>query len=226
MIIGAQKVSYSSTAKWYNIYVQADPLQYVVIANSGFKASAWTMTSTATPPTTDATTDGVAEGGRIGHVIDMETDAVMKQRVAKSTRDNYERSNIAFLLWLFENNEKYPDLLEQNLYERMSEGRVIDQDRRTRKGLPCKKRERIRAVCRQSLQQMKADDAESIPLNLQKLTFTIFSRYLSTFKKKIKRKRKRGELMRDGEAVDVEVRLSASSYESAFSALSHLYTDV
>ena len=31
-------------------------------------------------------------------------------------------------------------------------------------------------------------------------------------------------MIRDGEAVDVEVRLSASSYESACSALSHLYT--
>ena len=32
-------------------------------------------------------------------------------------------------------------------------------------------------------------------------------------------------MIRDGEAVDVEVRLSASSYESTCSALSHLYTD-
>ena len=36
------------------------------------------MTSTATPPTTVATTDGFAEGKRIDHVIDMETDVVMK----------------------------------------------------------------------------------------------------------------------------------------------------
>ena len=64
------------------------------------------MTSTATPPTTVATTNGVAEGGRIDHIIDMETDAVMKQRVAKSTRDNYERSKNLWNSYLLWNGEK------------------------------------------------------------------------------------------------------------------------
>jgi hypothetical protein len=66
---------------------------------------------------------------------------------------------------------------------------------------------------------------ESIPIKLDQLTFTIFSRYLSTFKKKVKKKSRRGEVVRDGDVDEVEVRLSASSYESACSALSHLYTD-
>ena len=48
---------------------------------------------------------------------------------------------------------------------------------------------------------------------------------MSTFKKKVKKKRRRGEVVRDGDVDEVEVRLSASSYESACSALSHLYTD-
>ena len=64
------------------------------------------MKSTATPPTTVATTNGFAEGGRIDHVIDMETDAVMKQRVAKSTRDNYERSKNLWNSYLLWNGEK------------------------------------------------------------------------------------------------------------------------
>ena len=34
--------------------------------------------------------------------IDNDTEAVMKQRVAKSTRGGYKRSNITFILWLFD----------------------------------------------------------------------------------------------------------------------------
>ena len=119
-------------------------------------------------------TEATAEGEGNDLEIDMETDAVMKQRVAQSTRDNYERSNIAFLLWLFENSGKYPDLLESNLYQKMREANRIDQSRRTRAGRPCKKRDSIRAVLRSSLRNIKSEMEESIPIKLDQLTFTIF----------------------------------------------------
>jgi hypothetical protein len=123
----------------------------------------------------------------------MKTDTVMKQRVAQSTRDNYERSKIVYLLWLFENNGTYPDLLEPNLYQRMREANGIDQARRTRTGRPCKKRDSIKAVLHSSLRKIKSDMEEAIPIKLDQLTFTIFSRYLSKFKKKLRKKKREGK---------------------------------
>ena len=48
--------------------------------------------------------------------IDNETEAVMKHRVAKSTRESYKRSNITFIPWLFDHHNKYPSLLQPTLY--------------------------------------------------------------------------------------------------------------
>ena len=81
----------------------------------------------------------------------------------------------------------------------------------------------IRAVCREALRTIKPYFQASIPVKLEHLTFTVFYRFLSTFKKK---KFKRG--IQDkvtGDDQDVEVRLSISTYEGECSELSHLYHD-
>ena len=44
--------------------------------------------------------------------MDRETRFIMKQRIAESTRNNYETRNINFILWIFDNREKYGELLE------------------------------------------------------------------------------------------------------------------
>ena len=49
--------------------------------------------------------------------IDIETKAIMNQRVAKSTRGVYKISNIAFILCLFYYHNKYPILLQPTLYD-------------------------------------------------------------------------------------------------------------
>ena len=36
-------------------------------------------------------------------LMDLETTAVMKERVASSTRKGYESRNVAFMIWLFDN---------------------------------------------------------------------------------------------------------------------------
>ena len=43
--------------------------------------------------------------------INNDTEAVMKQRVAKLTRESYKRSNLTFILWMFGHHNKYPSLL-------------------------------------------------------------------------------------------------------------------
>ena len=50
-----------------------------------------------------------------------------------------------------------------------------------------KSRHGIRAVYREALQKIKLDTQASIPVKLENLTFTIFSRFLSTVNKKIKK---------------------------------------
>ena len=44
----------------------------------------------------------------------------MKQRVAKSTRESYERSNTTFILWLLDHHNKYPILMKPTLYNMMN----------------------------------------------------------------------------------------------------------
>ena len=41
------------------------------------------------------------------HLMDLETAAVMKERVASSTRKGYEFRNVAFMIWLFDSNGQY-----------------------------------------------------------------------------------------------------------------------
>ena len=48
-----------------------------------------------------------------------ETEAVMNQRVAKSTRENYERSIITFIPWLYYHHNKHPSIIQPTLYNMM-----------------------------------------------------------------------------------------------------------
>jgi len=44
--------------------------------------------------------------------MDLDTEAIMKARVAKKTRKGYDGRNIQFMLWLFDSpDEKYRPLL-------------------------------------------------------------------------------------------------------------------
>ena len=45
-------------------------------------------------------------------LIDNEMESIMKQRVAKPTRESYERINITFIIWMFYHHKKYPSLLQ------------------------------------------------------------------------------------------------------------------
>ena len=48
-----------------------------------------------------------------GFKTDLETGAIMKKCVTKYTQDGYERCNITFMVWLFDNHMRYTNVLEQ-----------------------------------------------------------------------------------------------------------------
>ena len=53
--------------------------------------------------------------------MDQETDAVMRQRVADSTRDGYNSKNVSFMIWLFDSGENYHPLLGPCILLKMEE---------------------------------------------------------------------------------------------------------
>ena len=129
--------------------------------------------------------------------VDCETAAVMKERVATSTRDGYERRNINFMIWFFDNLKKYPNLLET--------------------------RESIRAMCRKVLREINSGVMNTISIKLEKLNFKVYARFLSTFKKTVKNRNIVGTVVVSDSSVGI--RFSPSSYDAYCSALSHIYLE-
>ena len=94
------------------------------------------------------------------------------------------------MLWLHDTDSSHPNILSPQLLDRMKSAHVEDQQRQTKAGRPSTARTSIRAAARASIHGIVAEDTETHPLNFADLTFLVFSRYLSTFKKTIK---ERGE---------------------------------
>ena len=188
----------------------------------------------------------------LDQIIDSETAAVMKERVATSTRGGYDSRNITFMIWLFDGGVKYAHMLQPNIIDRMNEAHSLDKAVMTKKGRRSKKREHLRAVCRAALISINPSDTDTLPLNLERLSFQIFTRFLYTYKKKVQRRggtagqsqsacnNNNNNNKDDGDEeslVDEEehtelppvegklIRLSPSSYDGACSALAHLFTE-
>ena len=140
------------------------------------------MIGTPTPVTTKTTSYQEED---IDLETDLETAAVMKQRVEKSTREGYEQCNLLFTIWLFDNHRKYPKTLEPNLYHELKTHDVMDKVRMTRNGKKSKSRESIRKACQNALRGIKPGVDQLILLKLDLLDFKVFSRFLSTFKKRV-----------------------------------------
>lgn len=132
------------------------------------------------------------------------------------------------MIWLFDNHQKYPNLLESNLYYALLNNDRIDKTEFTRGGRPSKARRYVQNKFCEALYNIKPGVEESILVRLEHLSFRIFSSFLSTFKKKVKRRDcEQGEQYQERPDVEneVEVRLGASTYDGICSALSHLYHD-
>jgi len=114
-------------------------------------------------------------------LMDLETTAVMKEHVASSTRKGYESRNVVFMIWLFDSNGQYHNLLEPHIFSKMVEAENKDFNTLTKKHTHSKKRFFLRAVCRLALTSMNPGVSSTIPIKLDILSFTIFTRFLSTF---------------------------------------------
>ena len=144
---------------------------------------------------------------------DAETADILQGRIADRSRSNYEGGSIKFMLWLHDSGS-HANLLSPQLLDRMKSAHLEDQQRRTKKGKPSTSRSSIRAVARASIRGIVTEDTETHPIILTNLTFVVFSRYLSTFKKTIKQ--------RDRSPI---IRLSRASFDGAFSALSFIFLE-
>ena len=149
-----------------------------------------TMAATATLVTTTTTAYHEED-------IAMETNlvisAVTKQHIVKSMCECYNRRNILFIIWLFDNHIKYPNLLEPNIYNDLKTQDVIDEDHTTRNGKKSKARENIQKYSQNALRGINPGVDQSIPVNLYLLDFKVFSTFISTFKKIVKRRYHKGQ---------------------------------
>lgn len=167
--------------------------------------------------------------------LDNETAGVMQMRVAPSTRNGYLGRNVSFMVWLFDRRVRYSNLIELSLLSKLLEAHNVDRGIKTKKGKRSKKREFLRRVCSNSLESIVQSDESTVPVKLEYLSFQIFSRYLGTFKKKVKTKKQpTAATTADGTANEMitivghgeaEIRLSSSSYDGACSALNHLFIE-
>ena len=147
---------------------------------------------------------------------------IMKKRVEKSTRERYERSNINFIIYLFEHHNKYPSLLKSTLYNMMNIKNLKDLGwKQEANGLNQDMWFELSAVKRfkKSIQMAKLQYLSS---------WSIWhSPYSLGFWAPSRKSLKRGiQEQVSGDEQDVEFRLSASTYGISCSSLSHLYHDL
>ena len=67
-------------------------------------------------------------------MLDKKTSALPKQRVAISTRANYESNQVTFARWLFDNQEKYGHLLKNPVLTALKKHHDKNQLTFTKKG--------------------------------------------------------------------------------------------
>ena len=158
--------------------------------------------------------------------MDRETAAALKERVEKSTCGGCDGRNVSFMLWLFDSGEMYQELLQPGVLEKMCDDYAKDTARRNKNGSPCKKRDYIRASCIETIGTIDPEIPQTLPVHLESLSFKVFSRYLSTFKKRVKKRSLHpGENVVIKTSEDKLICLSSSSYDAACSALSHLFQE-
>lgn len=126
--------------------------------------------------------------------------SIMKEIVADRSKTRYNNENLLLLMWLFDDESLREPLIFDWALERM----IKADDRDKNEGRNAAKRRALRAECRSLLEAVNKDDHNS-PIVLEKLTFNVFSHYLTT------RKNRNGNL------------LSRSSYGGIRSALVYLH---
>jgi len=117
----------------------------------------------------------------------------------------------------------HPDIIPFHMLQRMDAAQTTDAARRTGSGRKSNSRKSLRDLCRKLLRSINPEDPSSRPVKLDLLTFKIFARFLSTFKKSVKKRKRISADNMNIEYEEVQIRLGISSFDGACSALSHLY---
>ena len=152
------------------------------------------------------------------YFVSPETAAVMKERVTQSTRKGYDSRSVTFMIWLFDNDHR--NLIQAAILTEMGRVDKEDKSRKTRKGKKCKKRDCLRQCCGDVLKGIDPNQSHTLPVKLEKLTIQVFTAFLNTFKKKVKR----GSNKTFGDE-ELEIRLKPSSFDGACSSLPHLFQE-
>ena len=104
----------------------------------------------------------------------------MRNVVADKSSYGYCNHIINFFLWIYDNDELREVILRDWMVEMLHVAKREDDGEHGTK----KKRINQRAVCKEAINSIVKGDGDTYPILLEKLTFNIFSHYLSTKKKK------------------------------------------
>ena len=151
--------------------------------------------------------------------LDQDAKDVLNARIVAKTRKGYERDLVRFMLWVFDNLDKYGDMLNPSTLEALTAAHQKDKERRTAAGKPSKMRDHIRNKCYEFLRAIVKGDESTFPIKLENITFANYSRFLGTFRKVVKGK---DSTVSGGKVI---VRLRLSSFEAHCSALAYLFTE-
>ena len=121
-----------------------------------------------------------------------EVEAILNQVVSSGTKVNYAQHNMDLILWIYESDQWREELLKDWMVEKL-----VAAEQNGRRAM--------RETCKAALKKINRSD-DNCPIVIEKLTFNIFSHYMSTKKSK-----------RSGG------NLSATGYGGIRSALTHLY---
>jgi hypothetical protein len=138
----------------------------------------------------------IAYQGRLSQAVE----AIMNRVVADNSIVTYRNNNIILILWLYDHENYREDVLRDSFVEELI---VADSSDQATAGTR-RKRPAIREVCRKALDNINTVD-NNCPVMLEKLTFNLFSHYLST------RRNKKGEY------------LSKTGYGQIRSSVKHMY---
>ncbi|KAL3778149.1 hypothetical protein ACHAWO_010885 [Cyclotella atomus] len=164
--------------------------------------------------------------------IDKEIRRVMRSRVAKRSRRTYNDYMVRYIIFLYDNRERFPDLIRPELLEKLDAAYVQDLGNRTREGRQKKKRIYIRAAILSAFEAIIASDASTHPLFLEKLDFRTLAHFLHTFHKPYTRTTNAAGNqtvvpVQAGDSPDnvINVLLHRSSYDGVASSLANLFTE-
>ena len=102
--------------------------------------------------------------------LDQDAKDVLDARITPGTRKGYQRDLVRFMLWAFDNLDKYGDIFNPSTLEALTAAHQKDKERRTAAGKPSKMRDHIRNKCYEFLRAIVKGDESTFPIKLENIT--------------------------------------------------------